>query len=88
MSASGGCWSLRYRLVDGRPCMLEEVAEQFGVSREHIRQIEGKALRTLRHPRHSQHLQDFLSEPPAALVGSIDTDCPVAVFATLNSWSD
>ncbi len=52
---------LRFGLRDGQARTLEEVAEQVGVSRERIRQIEGTALRKLRHPSRSQHLRDFLS---------------------------
>lgn len=36
---------------------LEEVGKQFDVTRERIRQIEAKALRKLRHPSRSEHLQ-------------------------------
>jgi len=39
---------------------LEEVAQQFGVARERIRQIEAKALRKLRHPSRSRKLKDYL----------------------------
>ncbi|MEA3460219.1 MAG: RNA polymerase sigma factor RpoD [Chloroflexota bacterium] len=54
---------LRYRfgLQDGRNYTLEEVGQKFGLTRERIRQIEGKALRRLRHPRRSRKLRDFLS---------------------------
>jgi len=41
---------LRFGLEDGRARTLEEVGQEFGVTRERIRQIEGKALRKLRHP--------------------------------------
>jgi RNA polymerase primary sigma factor len=39
---------------------LEEVGKRFSVTRERIRQIEAKALRKLKHPRHSRHLRSFL----------------------------
>jgi RNA polymerase primary sigma factor len=41
---------------------LEEVGEQFGVTRERIRQIEAKALRKLMHPSRSKRLRNFLEE--------------------------
>ncbi len=50
---------LRYGLDDGRPCTLEEVGKEFGVTRERIRQIEAKALRKLRHPTRSKRFGDF-----------------------------
>ena len=39
---------------------LEEVGQQFSVTRERIRQIEAKALRKLKHPRGSRKLRSFL----------------------------
>ncbi len=51
---------LRYGLDDGTPYTLEEVGQKFGLTRERIRQIEGKALRQLRHPRQSRELKDYL----------------------------
>ena len=53
--------SLRYGLVDGKMHTLEEVGEEFQVTRERIRQIESKALRKLRHPSRSKILRDFLN---------------------------
>ncbi len=52
---------LRFGLLNGRSYTLEEVGQKFGLTRERIRQIEGKALRRLRHPRRSRQLRDYLS---------------------------
>jgi RNA polymerase primary sigma factor len=52
---------LRFGLHNGRTYTLEEVGQKFGLTRERIRQIEGKALRRLRHPRRSRQLRDYLS---------------------------
>ena len=41
---------------------LEEVGEQFSVTRERIRQIEAKALRKLKHPSRSRKLRSFLDQ--------------------------
>jgi RNA polymerase primary sigma factor len=52
---------LRFGLQNGRQYTLEEVGKKFGLTRERIRQIEGQALRKLRHPRRSRQLRDYLS---------------------------
>jgi len=51
---------LRYGLDDGTTYTLEEVGRKFGLTRERIRQIEGRALRALRHPKRARHLKDYL----------------------------
>jgi RNA polymerase primary sigma factor len=52
--------SMRFGLETGVPYTLEEVGEKFGLTRERIRQIEGKALRRLRHPRRARQLKEYL----------------------------
>ncbi len=51
---------LRFGLKDGHARTLEEVGREFAVTRERIRQIEGKALRKLRHPTRSRKLKGYL----------------------------
>ncbi|HHE48074.1 MAG TPA: sigma-70 family RNA polymerase sigma factor [Candidatus Acetothermia bacterium] len=48
---------LRYGLVDGHPRTLKEVANQFEITRERVRQIEIKALEKLKHPSRQQNLR-------------------------------
>ena len=52
---------LRFGLSDGDPRTLQEIAEEFGLSRERIRQIEGEVLRKLRHPHFSRKLRAYLN---------------------------
>ncbi len=52
---------LRFGLTDGRARTLEEVGQEFNITRERIRQIEAKALRKLRHPSRSKRLKDYLN---------------------------
>ena len=51
---------MRFGLGDGSEHTLEEVGQNFAVTRERIRQIEAKALRKLRHPSRSRRLKPFL----------------------------
>ncbi|MCL4561735.1 MAG: sigma-70 family RNA polymerase sigma factor [Chloroflexi bacterium] len=51
---------LRFGLDNGHTYTLEEVGQKFGLTRERIRQIEGKAMRRLRHPRRARQLKDYL----------------------------
>jgi RNA polymerase primary sigma factor len=57
---------MRFGLQDGSEHTLEEVGQNFAVTRERIRQIEAKALRKLRHPSRSHRLRNFLENgaPP------------------------
>jgi len=50
---------MRFGLGDGNEHTLEEVGQQFKVTRERIRQIEAKALRKLKHPSRSRKLKSF-----------------------------
>ena len=51
---------MRFGVGDGSEHTLEEVGQNFLVTRERIRQIEAKALRKLRHPSRSRRLRAFL----------------------------
>ena len=53
---------MRFGLEDGSEHTLEEVGQNFAVTRERIRQIEAKALRKLRHPSRSHRLRTFLQD--------------------------
>ncbi len=51
---------MRFGLDNGSDHTLEEVGQNFAVTRERIRQIEAKALRKLRHPSRSRKLRPFM----------------------------
>jgi RNA polymerase primary sigma factor len=53
---------MRFGIGEEREFTLEEVGEHFNVTRERIRQIEGKALRKLRHPLRSKNLRELLQQ--------------------------
>ena len=48
---------MRFGVGDGSEHTLEEVGQNFAVTRERIRQIEAKALRKLRHPSRSREAE-------------------------------
>jgi RNA polymerase primary sigma factor len=50
---------LRFGLKDGTPRTLDEVARQFGITRERIRQIESRGLGKLRQPIRTVRLEQF-----------------------------
>jgi RNA polymerase primary sigma factor len=52
---------MRFGLGMNSDHTLEEVGQQFSLTRERIRQIEAKALRKLKHPRRSSVLRSFLN---------------------------
>ena len=52
---------LRFGIGDGRSRTLEEVGKHFGVTRERIRQIESRALRSLAHSPRARALKDYLN---------------------------
>ena len=58
---------LRFGLKDGTPRTLDEVARQYGITRERIRQIEARGLLKLRQPVRRDRLEEFT-----------DTHLPVA----------
>lgn len=50
----------RFGIGENTPHTLEEVGQEFDVTRERIRQIEAKAIRKLRHPSRSKWLRTFI----------------------------
>lgn len=54
---------LRFGLDNGdNPMTLEQIGNEFGITRERVRQIEAKALRKLRHPARAKMLKDFAQQ--------------------------
>lgn len=49
----------RYGLDNGYPRTLKEVSNIIGITMERVRQIESKAIRTMRHPSRSKKLRDY-----------------------------
>ena len=59
-AARGARPRMRFGIGMNTDHTLEEVGQQFSVTRERIRQIEAKALRKLKHPSRSRKLRSFL----------------------------
>jgi RNA polymerase primary sigma factor len=53
---------MRFGFDDNHARTLEEVGQEFKVTRERIRQIEAKALKKLNNPSHSKRLKDYCWE--------------------------
>ena len=60
LNAFASIWRMRFGIGMNTDHTLEEVGQQFSVTRERIRQIEAKALRKLKHPSRSRKLRSFL----------------------------
>jgi len=54
---------MRFGIGEKSDHTLEEVGQDFEVTRESIRQIEAKALRKLRHPSRAKKLVSFVDGP-------------------------
>ena len=79
---------LRLGMIDGKTRTLEEVGEEFNVTRERIRQIEAKALRKLRHPSRSKKLKDFLDGPEETVLSFRVSSPAVAMYKLEESVTD
>jgi RNA polymerase sigma factor (sigma-70 family) len=55
---------IRYGFGHGHEATIEDIADEFNLSRERVRQLEHKALRYLRHPMRSKALRDHLQLTP------------------------
>ncbi len=53
---------LRFGLGPHNPCSLEEISRRLGLTRERVRQLEGRALRKLREPAISARLRPYLKD--------------------------
>jgi RNA polymerase primary sigma factor len=72
---------LRYGLADGYAYTLEEVGKIFSVTRERVRQIETKAVRSLQHPVRAKKLANFVDGSCPAPLGPITSNGTAADHA-------
>jgi len=56
----------RYGLGEDPPCLLKELGEELGLTRERVRQLQQEALAWLRHPAHSWRLRRLVGKNTAA----------------------
>jgi RNA polymerase sigma factor (sigma-70 family) len=56
----------RYGLGDDPPCLLKELGEELGLTKERVRQLQQEALAWLRHPAHSWRLRQVVGKNTAA----------------------
>jgi RNA polymerase sigma factor (sigma-70 family) len=52
--------TMRFGIEDGKERTLDEIGEAFNICGQRVRQIEQRAMRKLRHPSRSRHLEPFL----------------------------
>lgn len=65
---------LRFGLTDGQVHTLEEIGQQFKVTRERIRQLETKALAKMRRPSRVRHLVGWIPRSPKPAPAELDDD--------------
>lgn len=65
---------LRFGLIDGQIHTLEEIGQQFNVTRERIRQLETKALEKMRRPSRTRHLMGWIPHPPKPAPTELDDE--------------
>lgn len=66
----------RYGLLDAKPCSLQDIGEQLGISRERVRQLIDKSLRRIRTTGYSQLKKAQLDRPPAQFINYLREQMP------------
>ncbi len=52
----------RFGITTDSPMTLEEVGKEYGITRERVRQLEARAIKTIRHPKNASKLKDFMDK--------------------------